>query len=424
MIEVAVLGPVRVSIGGRPVGLPTTKSRAVLALLALNARTPVGLREMQERLWGSRPPPTAIAALRNNVSTLRKAFGDTSGARIETSDQSYALRVDPHSVDLELFDLRVAHATLALRAGKPEEAADGFRDALAVWRGPALVDLVRAGYDWPEIRRLDERRLDALELRIEADLRQGRHREVAAELEWLMREYPGREGFYRQHIVAAEASGRGADAAETYVRARAAMLTHHGRPPTEVLEQAHRALLTRRAPILTAQGQVTTARPSEVGGQGRETPPTSGSTADRTGVDGVAPGDADTEPASELRRVVVLCIRFGQRGEGGPVPWPDVLGHLDGCGGHAEEPNSHLVTAYFGLFAARPDDLTHAVRGTMAVRRMPGVPAFAATIMSGTVLRATHDRTATPASWVSGEVVASCQERVRSTPLGSVVIVS
>ena len=90
-VEFAILGPLKISDGGRELTPGRAKQRALLAMLLLRANEVVGTDQLVEGLWGESPPATAANALHGHVSSLRKRLGVE---RIETRPAGYRLRVD------------------------------------------------------------------------------------------------------------------------------------------------------------------------------------------------------------------------------------------------------------------------------------------------------------------------------------------
>ena len=129
------------------------------------------------------------------------------------------------------------------RAAEPEDAAEKLREALALWRGPALADLAYQPFAQAEIARLGELRLAALEQRIDADLATGRHAELVGELEGLVNEHPLRERLRRHLMLALYRSGRQAEALESYREARRKLSEELGLQPSEELKQLEQAIL-------------------------------------------------------------------------------------------------------------------------------------------------------------------------------------
>ena len=129
-------------------------------------------------LWGEEAPAGAVKTVQVHVSRLRKALGD--GDIVETAPAGYRLRLRPGELDAERFaDLVEAGTALAGR-GQAEHAGAIVREALALWRGPPLADLASEPFAQVAIARLEEQRLEALELRVEADLAAGRQRRSSA----------------------------------------------------------------------------------------------------------------------------------------------------------------------------------------------------------------------------------------------------
>jgi DNA-binding SARP family transcriptional activator len=224
------LGPVEVSVEGRSIALGAGKQRALLAMLALQAGSTVSTDRLIDGLWGERPPATATKMVQLYVSQLRKALAAAgNGARIVTHGHGYRLRLDPDDVDARRFERLVAQG-----AG---------REALALWRGPALDDVADEPFAAAEARRLEELRLTAIELAIDADLAAGRQREVVGELATLVVEEPLREKFHAQRMLALYRCGRQADALDAYRQVRATLVDAIGVEPGPELRRLHEAIL-------------------------------------------------------------------------------------------------------------------------------------------------------------------------------------
>jgi hypothetical protein len=162
-LEFRILGPLEAVHDGQVVPLKAAKPRALLALLLLQADELVASDRLIDDLWGGSPPATAAKTLQTYVSQLRRALGSDV---ILTRPGGYELRLDGRSLDLHRF------AELASEAQSldPPSAARVLREALALWRGPALGEFSYQTWAQHDIRRLEELRLDALERRIDADL--------------------------------------------------------------------------------------------------------------------------------------------------------------------------------------------------------------------------------------------------------------
>ncbi|MET1074867.1 MAG: BTAD domain-containing putative transcriptional regulator, partial [Umezawaea sp.] len=153
-VRFRVLGPLEVTVEGRPLPVRGVVQRSVLGFLLLNADQVVTTSDLVRALWPTGPPPTARKMLQNAVSALRGTLaGNGVGAEVASllsHPSGYRLRVDPASVDLAGFHDLVARGRADLAAGSWAPAASALHEALALWRGCALADLVEAGVDWPE----------------------------------------------------------------------------------------------------------------------------------------------------------------------------------------------------------------------------------------------------------------------------------
>ena len=171
--------------------------------------------------------------------------------RLSSSRGGYALSVDAERIDALRFERLLDEGRAALSADDPARAAELLRTALALWRGRALSDFAYERFAQDSAARLEELRLAAVEERIEADLRLGRHVELVPELEGLVREQPVRERLRAQHMLALYRSGRQADALESFRDARRALTDELGLEPGRELRELEQAILTQ-APELDA----------------------------------------------------------------------------------------------------------------------------------------------------------------------------
>ena len=242
------MGPLEVVAYNGTIALGGSRQRALLALLLTRPNEVVSADRLIDELWGGDVPQQAANALQYHVSQLRKAL--TTADRIRTQAPGYAIDVRPDELDLLRFERLVDDAESA----PPERAADLLREALGLWRGVPLADVAHESFAQTEIVRLEELRLRALELRIEADLALGRHGELVPELEALVREQPLRERLRAALMRALYASGRQAEALETYRQTRAQLVDTLGIEPSPALQELERAIL-RQDPSLDAEGK-------------------------------------------------------------------------------------------------------------------------------------------------------------------------
>jgi WD40 repeat protein/DNA-binding SARP family transcriptional activator len=240
-MQIHLLGPVEVSSGNGGVALGGPKPRALLAMLALDAGSTVSAERLIDGLWGDEPPATAPKMVQLYVSQLRKAMAaQGNGGAIATHGRGYQLQLGRDQVDVGRFERLLAQGAA--------------REALRLWRGPALADVADEPFAAAEIRRLDELRATALEVAIDQDIDAGRHREVLPELEALLSREPLRERLHAQRMLALYRSGRQAKALEAYREARTTLVEQVGVEPGPELRQLHEAIL-RQDPSLDAPGQ-------------------------------------------------------------------------------------------------------------------------------------------------------------------------
>jgi YVTN family beta-propeller protein len=241
-MEFRLLGPLEVVDQGRPLALGRGKHRALLALLLLHANEVVATSRLIDELWGEDPPPTAGKIVRNYVSSLRKALG-AGQELLQTHPAGYRLALGDATLDLKRFEELVELGRHSLADGDAAEAAGILREALALWRGAPLADFTYETFAQGEIARLEELRLGALEGRIEADLRLGRHAELVPQLEGLVGQHPLRERLREQLMLALYRSGRQAEALAAYQEGRRALVGELGLEPGRALQELERAIL-------------------------------------------------------------------------------------------------------------------------------------------------------------------------------------
>jgi DNA-binding SARP family transcriptional activator len=247
-MEFQILGPLEVTRDGSPLSLPGSKQRALLAILVLNANDVVSSDRLIDELYEGHPVDKALAALHVQISALRKVLEPERSQRREdalvvTRPPGYMLRIEPGQLDLDAFDALVSSGREALAGGDAETASNRFRDALALWRGSPLADLALESWAQTDIARLEERRLGAVEERIEADLALGRHHELVAELEALVADHPLRERIRRQLMLALYRCGRHAEALAAYRDARTTLVDELGIEPSRELKALEQAIL-------------------------------------------------------------------------------------------------------------------------------------------------------------------------------------
>jgi WD40 repeat protein/DNA-binding SARP family transcriptional activator len=245
-----VLGPLEAEADDGPVLLGGPKERLLLALLLTRPDQVVSVEALIAGLWGEQPPPTAARTLQSHVKRLRRvlepdrARGAASQVLV-TRQPGYLLRVAPGALDAARFEELTGQARRALDSGVADAAASLLRQALGLWRGQAFEEFQDSDLTVAEADRLAELRLAALEDRLEAELRLGRHRALVAELEGLVREHPLRERLWAQLLLALYRAGRQADALLAYQRARSILVEELGIDPGSELRRLQAAILAQ-----------------------------------------------------------------------------------------------------------------------------------------------------------------------------------
>ncbi|WP_328533356.1 winged helix-turn-helix domain-containing protein [Micromonospora zamorensis] len=238
-----ILGPTQVVLAdGREVPVGGPRLRALLALLLLDAGRVVSAERLIDGLYGEHPPRGASNALQSQVSRLRQAL-PAGHDPVEFHPAGYRLAVDPDDVDAYRFERLARAGRRALVDGDWPRAAAVLREALELWRGPALADAVGAAGAPAQAARLDELRLAAIEDRVEADLALGAQSALIAELRELVVAHPLRERSRGQLMRALAALGRPAEALAEFEDARHTLAEQLGVDPSAELAAVHLAVL-------------------------------------------------------------------------------------------------------------------------------------------------------------------------------------
>jgi DNA-binding SARP family transcriptional activator len=421
-VDFLLLGPLEARQAGRPLRLGSIKHRMLLAKLLVHANQVVSTDELIDTVWGEQPPPTVRQSLQNHVASLRRAIepsGEptTPPRTLRTRDPGYLLQLDSEQLDLHRFRRLLDEGRGALAGGEPTTAVRLLHEALSLWRGPVLADVVAAGGSWPELVGIDEERLAALEVRQEADLALGRHLELIGELEGLVRQYPLREQLHGQLMLALYRSGRQADALAAYRAARRILVDELGIEPSLRLQRLEQAILAQD-PALELLGPASTGdepgvaaapRPRAATGSGR----------------GGEPGGA------ERKLVTVLFAEVddpaAEQGERDPEDVSSMLErHLErmqtevsGFGGVVEHAIGGTMMAVFGVPQTREDDPERAVRTALAIRdALSGVAELRVAVATGEALVTPGGRP----TRVAGDLVSTCARLQQAAPPGSVLV--
>ncbi|MFC4536211.1 AfsR/SARP family transcriptional regulator [Sphaerisporangium dianthi] len=243
-MQFAILGALEAHAADRRLDLGGIRQQIVLAVLLLDANRVVTIGRLMEAIYGDEPPTTARAQVQICISALRRLFAaNGSPDIIATQSLGYSIRVAADQIDAQCYESLVQRARRAREARNVNEAIRHYREALALWRGPAL-DGIESRLVQSAAGRLTESRITANEDCIQLELDLGRHHELVGELTELTEEYPLRERLRGLLMTALYRSGRQAEALQVYRNARRTMIEELGIEPNERLQQLEHAILT------------------------------------------------------------------------------------------------------------------------------------------------------------------------------------
>jgi SARP family transcriptional regulator, regulator of embCAB operon len=250
-MEFLILGPLEVSHAGHAATPKAHKPRSVLGLLLLNADQTVQVAALMRDLWGASPPVSAVTTLQTYILQVRKCLGGLLGVSVSevatrllvTVPGGYTLRAASAEFDRRTFDQLAAAAPRALAAGENVEAAALLSQACALWRGPALADVRAGAVAEPQLKALEQVRLNTLEQCIDARMRLGHHQDVLPELTLLVAEHGLNENLCALLMVALHRSGQRREALSVFHRLRTSMIEELGLEPSKRLHLLQQAVL-------------------------------------------------------------------------------------------------------------------------------------------------------------------------------------
>jgi DNA-binding SARP family transcriptional activator len=248
MVRFKLLGSLEISNSGRTCAITPPKVRQVLALLLVRTGKLVQVDSVIEELWADAPPRRASNTVQTYVYQLRKIIDQEGLAPagrelLFTQPFGYQLQIAPEQLDICVFEAEVAEGRRMLDAGQPERASQRLRQALDLWTGPPLADVVQGNLLSTHALHLQELRMRALELRIQTDVHLGRDRDLIGELRSLVARYPLHEWFHGQLIGALARAGRRAEALAAYSELRALLNRELGLDPSPELQRIHQEML-------------------------------------------------------------------------------------------------------------------------------------------------------------------------------------
>jgi DNA-binding SARP family transcriptional activator/WD40 repeat protein len=257
-----VLGPVELSYDGTIVEI-TGLARTLLALLARTPGVEVSTASIVSSVWDDDPPEDAESAIAAGISRLRKALTvvapevNPTGV-VVTMPAGYVLAISPANVDSESFERHVTDGQRALAIGQPALALTRLERALASWRGTAYEDYGDQPFAQMEAHRLSERRLDAVEARVEAMLALAAPRvpsDLLEELQRLVSEYPHREGLWAQLMLVQYRLGHRGESLAVFREAELRLAHEFTAQPGTALRTLERAVLDNSAELSGAPPQ-------------------------------------------------------------------------------------------------------------------------------------------------------------------------
>ena len=245
-----LLGPVEVRVDDRAVELSSASQRLVLAMLLLAAGQLVPADRLIDELWGEALPRDPPAALRTQISRLRRALGPAGGSLV-TAAGGYRLSLQRRQLDAARFEDALAAATQA-------DGERGLRildEALGLWRGPALAEFADRPFAQPEAVRLEELRVVARERRAELVLSLGPAEDAVAALQAIVAEHPERERARGLLMQALYQGGRHTEALATFRSWRGYLAEDLGLDPSPALERIEQDILRHALPMAQSLAQ-------------------------------------------------------------------------------------------------------------------------------------------------------------------------
>ncbi|MDI3405809.1 AfsR/SARP family transcriptional regulator [Streptomyces cavernicola] len=244
-----LLGPLEAFSNDTPVGLGGFNQRATAGFLLLHANEVVPTSKLMHALWGYDSPVTSRKMVQNSISGLRRILDRHAGPEgpvaLTTCAPGYRLTVAPDGTDLGRFHRLVDRGRAELAAGHRQSGLSRLREALTLWRGPALVDLTESGISWPELTAIAGTRRAVFEDCAKESLDQGKHYEILGELEEMAAAEPTGERICGLLMLALYRCGRQRDALSAYQRTRTVLRDEFGLDPGRELRELELAVLNQ-----------------------------------------------------------------------------------------------------------------------------------------------------------------------------------
>ncbi|MEY9928886.1 DNA-binding SARP family transcriptional activator/predicted negative regulator of RcsB-dependent stress response [Catenulispora sp. GP43] len=318
-MDFRVLGPLEIIGEGAPIRLGGLREQAVMAMFLLQPDTIIPVERLVDAVWGDRPPATARAQIQICVSALRRLLGDPE--RIRTRNPGYLFRLGTDVLDARVFEQAASDGHALLGRGRVAEAAAEFRRALSLWRGPALANVV-GDVVQHSVAHLNERRLNVLEVCLEAELEAGTRGDLVGELVRVCHEYPLNERFRLLLMTALYRAGRQAEALEVYRATRGTLKEELGIEPGPELRRLHQAILTGEVDERTAAA---TPAPETGSGIAAVVPPPETPSATPTPATPMAPTIPGISQPSTSATAAASSPAVARRAGVRPPPTPRLL---------------------------------------------------------------------------------------------------
>ena len=243
-----ILGPMEVLHDGHSCTPTAPKVRRVLALLLLRANQIVDTEALIDELWFDNPPRSAVTTTQTYIYQLRKIFArmmpeDEAARVLLTQAPGYGLALTDDQLDVKMFERLSEEGRALAEDGRLGEASKRLNEALRLWRGRALADVIAGSVLEAHVVHLEEMRIRTLELRVRTDLQLGKHRELVPELRSLVSQHPLNEWFHAQLITVLQRTGRRCEALQVYQDLRRSLDTELGLEPSIPLRRLQRELL-------------------------------------------------------------------------------------------------------------------------------------------------------------------------------------
>jgi len=250
-VRVRLLGPVDVLVDGESRPVRGGRSKAVLAVLALQHGQIVGTDRLIDAVWGDEAASVAANTTQSHVSYLRRLLGRKDA--IVARPPGYVLDLGSDGTDAQLAERLVREAE---RVTDLTERSRRLSTALGLWRGPALADVARHALIDDHAERLNQLWLRARRTLVDTRLALGEHAALLPDLERLARDHPFDEQIHGQLMLALYRSGRQADALAAYHRLRRSLQDDLGIEPGPALRAIEAGILRQDAAVAAPPSRV------------------------------------------------------------------------------------------------------------------------------------------------------------------------